>query len=220
MGAGNQHLRATGGAAHLNEIHLHQLTFTEGLAVHLLVEGEDSLGRLAAGADLQTNVAGAGIDAHDSTGEDLMLLGVKLVIDHAVLGLAQTLNDDLLAVAGGDTTELHVLHGQIHDAAQLMLGAEALGLLQRYLGAGVLHHLHDLLLYVHLQLLLLLVHIHDDVLHALMVALVSSGQGLNDLAHHKGLGNAALFFQHCQCHKDLFTLHCQFSLFYSVPYRF
>ena len=55
-------------------------------------------------------------------GEDLMLFAAPLVIDHAVLGLPQALDDDLLAVAGGDAAELHGLHGEIHHAAQLILG--------------------------------------------------------------------------------------------------
>ena len=136
-----------------------------------------------------------------------MLLAAPLVVDHAVLGLPQTLNDDLLAVAGGDAAELHGLHGEIHHAAQLILGGDTLGILQRNLAGGVLYLLHDLLLDVHLQILLLLVHVHHNVLHALVVTLVGGGQRLNDLAHHEALGNAPLLFQHGKRRKNFVTLH-------------
>ena len=148
-----------------------------------------------------------------------MLLAVELIIDHAVLGLPQALNDDLLAVSGGDAAELHALHGDVDDAAQLVLGGHVLGLLQRDLGAGVLHLLHDLLLDEHLQILLLLVHVHDDVLHALVVPLIGSGQRLNDLAHHKALGDTAFLFQHRQCGEDLITFHGCFSFYSSSDSR-
>ena len=207
MGAGDQHLRAAGGTADLHQIHLDHLAFTQLLAGNLLVHGQHRLGGLGAGADAQAHIARPGVDAADGAGEDLVLLAVELIVDHAVLGLAQTLNDDLLAVAGGDTAELHALHGDVDDAAQLVLGGQPLGLLQRDLGAGVLHLLHDLLLDEHLQILLLLVHVHDDVLHALVIPLIGGGQRLNDLAHHKALGNTAFLFQHRQRGEDLITFH-------------
>ena len=157
-----------------------------------------------------------------------MLLGAPLVIDHAMLGFPQALNDDLLAVAGGNAAEFHVFHRQVHHAAQLVLGAELAGLLQRDLGAGVLHLFHDLLLHIHPQVVLFLVHVHDHVLHALVIplilvhihdnifhalviALVSGGQGLNDLAHHEVLGNTPFLLQHSQRRKNLFTFHDLFS---------
>ena len=127
VGAGDQHLRAAGGAAHLYQIHLDHLPLVQLLAGHLLVHGQHRLGGLRAGADAEHHVAAAGIDAADGAGEDLVLLAAPLVVDHAVLGLPQTLNDDLLAVAGGDAAELHGLHGEIHHAAQLILGGDTLG---------------------------------------------------------------------------------------------
>ena len=207
MGAGDQHLRAAGGAADLHQIHLHHLTLGQRLAGHLLVLGQHSLGALVAGADLQDHVAIAGIDTHHGAGQDLVLLAAPLVIDHAVLGLPQALNDDLLAVAGGDTAELHVLHREVHHTAQLVLGADMAGLLQRDLVGGVHDLLHDLLLDVHPQVVLLLVHVHDHVLHALVIPLIGGGQGLNDLAHHKVLGDAPFLLQHSQRCENLITFH-------------
>ena len=63
------------------------------------------------------------------------------------------------------------------------------------------------LLDVHLQILLLLVHVYHHVLHALVVTLVGGGQRLNDLAHHEALGNAPLLFQHGKRRKNFVTLH-------------
>ena len=136
-----------------------------------------------------------------------MLLGVELVIDHAVLGLTQTLNDDLLTVAGGDAAEFHIFHRNIHHAAQLVPGAALFGVLQRDLVGGIHDLLHDLLLHVHAQVVLVLVHVHDHVLHALVIPLIGGGQGLNDLAHHEVLGNAPFLLQHSQRRKNLVTFH-------------
>ena len=207
MGAGDQYLRAAGGAADLHQINLHHLTLGQRLANYLLVLGQHGLGALAAGADLQDHVAVAGVDPHHGAGQDLVLLGVELVIDHAVLGLAQTLNDDLLAVAGGDAAEFHIFHRNIHHAAQLVFGAALFGVLQRDLVGGIHDLLHDLLLHVHAQVVLVLVHVHDHVLHALVIPLIGGGQGLNDLAHHEVLGNAPFLLQHSQRRKNLVTFH-------------
>ena len=207
MGAGDQHLRAAGGAADLHQINLHHLALGQRLAGHLLILGQHSLGALVAGADLQDHVAVAGVDPHHGTGQDLVLLGAPLVIDHAVLGLPQALNDDLLAVAGGNAAEFHVFHRQVHHAAQLVLGTEPAGLLQRDLGTGILHLFHDLLLHIHPQVVLFLVHVHDHVLHALVIPLIGGGQGLNDLAHHEVLRNPPFLLQHSQRRKNLITFH-------------
>ena len=134
-----------------------------------LVQAQDALGSLVAGADAEIDVAAAGIDAGHGSGEDLMLLGAPLVVDHAVLSLPQALNDDLLAVTGGNAAELHILHREAHHTAQFILGRDASGLLQRDLGAGVLHLLHDLLLHEHLQVTLLLVDLHHHVLHTCLL---------------------------------------------------
>ena len=207
MGAGDQHLGAAGGAAHLYQIHLHHLTLGQRLALHLLVLGQHGLGALAAGADLQDHVAVAGVDPGDGAGEDLVLLGVELVIDHAVLRLAQALDDHLLAVAGGDTAEFHVLHRDVHHAAQLILGAALAGVLQRDLVGGIHDLLHDLLLDVHPQIVLVFVHVHDHILHALVIPLIGGGQSLNDLAHHEVLGDAPFLLQHGQRRENLITFH-------------
>ena len=134
-----------------------------------------------------------------------MLLGVELVVHHAPLSLPQALDDDLLAVAGGDAAELHRVHGDIHDVAHLILGGELLGLLDGHLvgGVHVVLFLHHVLLDEHLQVLMLLIHIHDDVLHVRVVPLVGGGQGLHDLLHHEGLGDAPLLLQQSQCREDL-----------------
>ena len=54
---------------------------------------------------------------------------------------------------------------------------------------------------------MLLVHVHDDVLHAVVVPLVGGGDGLNDFVHHKGLGDVALLFQQLQRGKNLRGVH-------------
>ena len=136
-----------------------------------------------------------------------MLLGVELVVDHAPLGLPEALDDDLLAVSGGDAPELHVVHGDVHHAAQVHPAVLGPGFVHAHLGAGVLHFLYDLLLDVHPQVLLGLVHVHDHVLHALVVLLIGGGQRLDDLLHHKGGRDATLLLQHIQRGKNFITFH-------------
>ena len=207
MRAGDDDLRAAGLAAHVHQIDLDALALDERFALDLLAGGQDGVGRLRARADAQGDAAVARVDAGDDAGEDLMLLGVVLLIDHAALGLAQALDDDLLAVAGGDAAELDVIDRKIDDAAHLVLGGELLRVLERHLRAGVLDLFDNLLLHIHLQIALCLVHVHDHVLHALVVALVGGGECLHDLIHHKGLGNAALLFEHCKGGKDFIAFH-------------
>ena len=205
--AGNEHLRAAAAAAHFHQIHLQHLPLVVFLAHHLLAQREHSVGGVGAGAQTHGGVAGALVNAQHGAGEDLVLLGVKLVIDHAVLGLPQPLNDDLLAVAGGDAAEVHVLHGEAHGVAHMVLGGDGLGLLGGDFGGGVLHLLHHGLLHKHLQVVLFLVHVHHHVFHVLVVALIGGGESLHDLFQHKILGDAPLLLQQLQSGKDFFTFH-------------
>ena len=209
MGPGNDDLGTPGIPADLHYVDLEPAALGELLAPDLLAHGEDGLGGVRAGADLKGGVAGTGIHAGDDAGEDLVLLGVELVIDHAALGLPQALDDDLLAVAGGDAAELHVVHGKVDGVADLILGGEGPGLLQGHLVGGihVILLVHHGLLDIHLQGLMLLVHVHDNVLHVGVVPLVGGGQGLDDLIHHEGLGDVALLLQQGQRREDLGAVH-------------
>ena len=227
MGPGDQDLGTAGGAADVHHIHLDVHPLGELLAGDLLARHQQSLGGLGAGADAKGYVAVPGINAGDHAGQDLVLLGVELVVHLAALGFPQALNDDLLAVAGGDTAELRVVHGNIHDVADLILGGDGLGLGQRHLigGVHIVLFVHHVLLDVHLQGLVLLVHIHDDVLHAVVIPLVGGGDGLDDLIHHKGLGNVALFLQQSQSREDLRRVHANgflllFASHVDSPYSF
>ncbi len=211
MGPGDQHLGPAGAPAHLHHVHPHVLALGQLLALDLLAGGQHGLRGLRAGADAQGDAAGAGVDAADLAGEDLMLLGVELVVDHAPLGLPQALNNDLLAVPGGDAPELHIVDGDVHQAADVRPPVFQQGLLQGDLRAGPLHLRHDLLLYIHLQILARLVHVHHHILHALVVLLVGRGQGLDDLIHHKGGRDAPLLFQKGQGGKNFIAFHILYS---------
>ena len=82
-----------------------------------------------------------------------MLLGVELVIHHAPLRFPQALDDDLLAVAGGDAAELRVVHGDVHHVAHLVFGGDGLGVLNGDLveGIHIVLFLHHILLNIHFQ---------------------------------------------------------------------
>ena len=136
---------------------------------------------------------------------------VNIPVDKMEFGLPQALNDDLLAVSGGDAPELHIVDGDVHQAADVRPPVFQQGLLQGDLRAGPLHLRHDLLLYIHLQILARLVHVHHHILHALVVLLVGGGQGLDDLIHHKGGRDAPLLFQKGQGGKNFIAFHILYS---------
>ena len=212
--AGDHDVRAAGLAAHVDKVDLDALTLDQLFALDLLTGKQQRVRRLRARADAQGSVARARIDARDNTGENFMLLGVVFVVDHAALGFAQALDDDLLAVARGDAAEFDVVNGNVDDIADVVLGGDGLRVIEAHLRAGVLDLIHDFLLHEHLELALALVHIDHDVFHALVVALVGGGERLNDLIHHKGLRNAAFLFQHRKRCEDFITFHgyCSYSV--------
>ena len=191
MGTGNEHLRPLGGAADFHHIHTQAHALHIALALHLLAGSQEGLGGLTAGTDAQAGGAGAGINAGDHAGEDLVLLGGELIIDHAPLGLAHTLDDHLAGGLGGDAAEVTGLDLDADHVAQLGLGQLGAGHLQAHLGAGVVDLLHHVLLDEHADGTLLLVGLHADVVaHAFVIPLVGGHQSLGDLLQHIGLGNA------------------------------
>ena len=211
MGPGDKHLGAPAAPAHIHQIDLQQLPLIVFLATDLLAQRQHGVGGVRTGAQAHGNAAAALVDTHHGAGEDLVLLGVKLVIDHAVLGLPQALDDDLLAVAGGDAAKVHILHREANGVAHMVLGGESLCLLSRDLRSRVLYLLHHCLFHEHFQVMLFLVHVHHHVFHVLVIPLIGGDQGLHDLFQHKILGNAAFLFQQRQSGKDFFTFHSRIS---------
>ena len=100
-----------------------------------------------------------------------------------MLGLPQALDDDLLAVAGGDAAKVHILYREAHGVAHMVLGGESLCLLSRDLRSRVLHLLHHCLFHEHFQVMLFLVHVHHHVFHVLVIPLIGGDQGLREAEH-------------------------------------
>ena len=197
MGPGKEDLGALGRAAHLHHIDPQAHALGKGLALDLLADRQVGLGALVARADAQAGRAGAGINAGDEPGEDLMLLGVELVIDHAALRFPHALDDDLAGGLGGDAAKIAGLDLDAQHIAQLRPGQRGPGLLQAHLGAGVIHLLHHILFDEHAHGAQLFVGVHGHVIpHALVVPLVGRDQRLGDLLDHIGLGDALLLFDH------------------------
>ena len=124
-----------------------------------------------------------------------MLLGGELLVDDAALGLADTLDDDLLRRLGGDAAELLGLHGDSDHIAGLALADDLLCGLRVDLVAGVLDLLHHGLEHIHLDALLLLV---EDDLHVVLalgiVAAEGRQHGLTDLVVHVIAGDTLFLF--------------------------
>ena len=162
--------------------------------MYLLGSGEHGVGLVAAAADADDHVARVGQDAQDRCGQDLMLLGGKGVEDHAALGLADALNDDLLGGLGGDAAELLRLDIDVHEVAELRVLVDLARGVERNFGCGRQNVVHDLLLHIHVHVVALDLDEHI-VGVAFFVLFISGNERLRDLIDHVGLRDAALFFE-------------------------
>ena len=207
MGPGDEHLGPLGGPADLHHVDLQAVALAVGLAPDLLARGQKGLSCLVAGADAEIHCAGAGVHAGDHTGEKLVLLGGELIVYHATLGLAHTLNDDLPGGLGGDAAEVPGLDLNADNVAQLGVGQLQPGLVQAHLRELVVDGLHHVLFDEHADLAPLLVGVHGDVVpSALVVPLVGGDQGLGDFFHHVALGDALFLLDHVNGGKELLAV--------------
>ena len=191
MGPGQEDLGPPGGPADLHHIDLQAVALVDGFPPDLLTGGQEGVGVLAAGADAEAGRPVPGVDAGHHAGEDLVLLGAELVVDHAPLRLTDALDDDLPGGLGGDAAEVPGLDLDADHVPQLGVGDGAPGLLQGDLGGGIVHALHDVLEDEHPHLAGLGVGLDLDVVPGpLVVPLVGGGQGLGDLLHHIAGGDA------------------------------
>ena len=210
MRAGDEHLRAAGGLAHLDDIDLDAVALGELFALDALGGGEHGLGEFAVGADLDGHGAGARIDARDDTGEDLMLLGGELVIDDAAFRLADALDDDLLCRLRRDAAEFLRFDRDADGVADAGLLIIVMRLVEQDL-RGVVHILallHDGLENEHADGLFIFVHDDLDIILAVgVVALEGGQQGLLDLLLHVSAGDALFLFDLLDGVKK-FGVHC------------
>ena len=185
MGAGDDYLGAAGGVAYLDDIDLDAVALAEVFALDALVGAEHGLSILAVGGDADGYRAVSGLDMAHNTGEDFMLLGGKLLIDQAALGLADALDDDLLCRLGGNAAELFGLHRDGNKVAKLGAAAVFLRGLEIDLMAGIRHLVHDGFHHVHLDAFFVLVENDLHVVLALGVVAAEGRQhGLTDFVVH------------------------------------
>ena len=219
MRAADEHLRSARAVAHLDDVDLDAVALVQFLAADALRRGEHGLGIVGVGADLQKRAAGARVDLVDDAGEDLMLLGVELLIDHAALRLADTLNDNLLCSLRRDTAELLGLDRDTDDVTDLGALADAVRRLLADLNIGIDDALDDRFLDDHLDLLFRLV--ENDLHIVLTVGRVLAERrqhGLTDLLVHIFARDALLLFNICNCIKK-FCVHGRIPFPYMVRCR-
>ena len=143
----------------------------------------------------------------DDAGEYLMLLGGELLIDYAALRLANALNDDLLCRLGGDTPELLRLHRDGQHIAELGAAAQLLCGFKVDLVRGIFDFLHDGLVDVHLDALVLLVKNDLNIVLAFgVVAAECRKHRLLDFVVHICSGDALFFFYILYC-LEKFCVH-------------
>ena len=147
-----------------------------------------------------------------------MLLGGELLINDAPLGLADALNDDLLCGLGGDAAELLGLHRHADHVAHLGPAADLLGSFQNDLMAGVLNLIHDELVDIHVNPLLVLIQNDLHIVLTLRVVAAESGQhSLFDFVIHIGLGYALFRLDIRNCLKK-FCVHFSNSVLLYLLY--
>ncbi len=151
MAAGHPDLGGRAGMAgrrHLQDVHLEVVALVVFLARHKVAGLHDALGA----AQLQQD--GAGVGLQNDTGQDLVFLVAHLVVDAAVLRLAQALHDDLLGGHGRHAAKVGRGHVDFHDVVRLAVRGDFPGLLQGDLVGLVLNLLTDELPGEHLHALL------------------------------------------------------------------
>ena len=147
-----------------------------------------------------------------------MFLGGELLIDNAPLGLADALDDDLLGSLGGDAAKLLGLHRHADHIAHLGPAADLLGSFQNDLMAGVLNLIHDELVDIHVNPLLVLIQNDLHIVLALRVVTAESGQhSLLDFVIHIGLGYALFSLDIRNCLKK-FCVHFSNSVLLYLLY--
>ena len=219
MRAADEHLRSARAVAHLDDVDLDAVALVQLLAADALRRGEHCLGIVGVGADLQKRAAGARVDLIDDAGEDLVLLGVELLVDHAALRLADALNDDLLGSLRRDAAELLGLDRDADHVADLGALADAVRRLLADLDIRVDDARDDRLLDDHLDLLFRLVENDLHVVLAVGRVLAERRQhGLTDLLIHIFARNTFFFFDICNCVKK-FCVHGRIPFPYMVRCR-
>src|SRR5581483_8841494 len=129
--AGDDDLRALGGAVDAEKDHAHTLADGELFEAGLFALGHAGFGL----AEVEDDVHG--FEALDGGGEDLAGATAVLLEDGVALGLADLLEDDLLGHLGGDAAERRGVLVEAELAADLDLGRERAGLLEGELILGV-----------------------------------------------------------------------------------
>lgn len=100
-----------------------------------LTDGQQGVGLVRALADADGHVA-VRLEAQHRAGENLVLLRGEALEDHAALGLADALNDDLLGRLGGDAAEGLRLDLHVHEIAELCVRVDLARGVERDLGGG------------------------------------------------------------------------------------
>ena len=175
MSAGNKDLGAVAHLADFNDVDLYLVALFKNLGGNSLAGLKDGLGVVRARIDAEANGAALVINVGNCAGEDLVLLGGELLVDHAALCFAYALDDNALGGLSGDTAELLGIDGDVYDVAHLGALGIALRLLGKKLDGGVLDGLNYRLADIHIYLVLGFVNVDENVFLRSGVILADSG---------------------------------------------
>ena len=201
MGSGNNDLGALADVADFDNIDLDAVALAEDFAADHFLGTQQGLGLVSGAGDLDAGVAVACIDTGDGGGEDLVLLGGKLLNDHAALGLADTLDNDLLCGLGSDAAEISNLDLDADLVAQLGIGRIFHRVFDGDLAGGVIVVFHDGLNSVHGNGAGVLVDVDEQIVQSsalgggLVHSLIGCCQGLRNSVEHISLLDALFLLQ-------------------------
>ena len=198
MGPGHMDQGTPVGLMDFQDVDSDQVALGIFLPRNLLAGPEHRVRGVIALTDADEHIAGTGINAQDSAGQQLLgLTGVGL-IHHAPLGFPDALDDHLLGGLGGDAAKFGDVHRDVDGVSNLGVGVNAPGGVDVDFQGDVLQLLHGGLYLEHAQAGLIQVHHHvvgGNVPVILPVLAVGVGEGLLQPLHHVVNGDALELLQ-------------------------
>ena len=164
--------------------------------------------RLLSLADFNDSVLSLGINSRNLGCNDLLIVSLKLLTQSAMLGLADTLSDNMLALIGCNSADLFCLKLNFNNVSDHSCRLILLSLFNGQILIGINHLGDNVLSYKNSHCLFLGVKLaENDVLVVVVTLNCRDERLLNTLAKYVHR-YSFFFFKHFERHKKLFVYHC------------